>query len=633
MAKNRYFITPLFLAFISSIAIIGTLIYLTFGLPTILRVVVFLLSLILTFGLKKYFKRPHENEEKIISIPLSKKVRAVSLLYNFFFLLGIFLFFKYQSNRSLLSPWDVLPQLEFIIYGLGTACLFWLLTQTEKKLSPFFLINHYFWTFSAALIIYKIGYGYDPFVHQAAVKAIEELGRIYPTTFYYLGQYSLVTFFHTFFGASISLWDKLLVPLLSAVLLPLTFNHSYPGKSVLKNSILLLLLILPFSLFIVTTPQNLGYLFLVLTIIWSLGLKNRGDEIILWLLALAALTCQPIAGVPAVLLAFSFLIIKIKPTFQKNILQISSFLGYLIILPLAFFLLSQSSITTGFHFHSPDLTSFFSFLLPQNPNKENIWLNLTYFIAAGRGLVFLLLIGKGMSLAYTQKTFNYFRHYGLPALALFLAGIITLTIDFNYLIDYERVDYPERLFWITSLFLLPFIFLTLEDVIIRIKKQTISVQLGLTILITILVTTSFYLSYPRFDHYANSHGYATSEADILAVHWINTNALNKDFIVLANQQVSAASLREFGFKKYYSSMFYYPVPTGGPLYQKYLEMISKPNIEIIQNTRKLTGVQTIYFVLNDYWWAADKLRPELGSIADQEISIADGQITIFVFKN
>jgi hypothetical protein len=147
------------------------------------------------------------------------------------------------------------------------------------------------------------------------------------------------------------------------------------------------------------------------------------------------------------------------------------------------------------------------------------------------------------------------------------------------------------------------------------------------------MTSSFYLSYPRFDHYTHSHGYATSEADILAVQWIDRDAHNQDFIVLANQQVSAASLREFGFKKYYSSMFYYPVPTGGPLYQKYLEMISKPNIEIIQNTRKLTGVQTIYFVLNDYWWAADKLRPELGSIADQEISIADGQITIFVFKN
>lgn len=80
-----------------------------------------------------------------------------------------------------------------------------------------------------------------------------------------------------------------------------------------------------------------------------------------------------------------------------------------------------------------------------------------------------------MSLAYTQKPFNYFRHYGLPALALFLAGIITLTIDFDYLIDYERVDYPERLFWLTSIFLLPFIFLTLEDVIIRIKTNNLGI--------------------------------------------------------------------------------------------------------------------------------------------------------------
>ena len=60
-----------------------------------------------------------------------------------------------------------------------------------------------------------------------------------------------------------------------------------------------------------------------------------------------------------------------------------------------------------------------------------------------------------------------------------------------------------------------------------------------------------YLSYPRFDHYHNSRGFSVGRADINAVRWINDHAENDDYIVLANQQVSAAAIREFGFKKYF----------------------------------------------------------------------------------
>jgi hypothetical protein len=49
--------------------------------------------------------------------------------------------------------------------------------------------------------------------------------------------------------------------------------------------------------------------------------------------------------------------------------------------------------------------------------------------------------------------------------------------------------------------------------------------------------------------YFNSRGYSVSAADIKAVNWINENA-KTDFIVLSNQQVGAASLNQFGFKKY-----------------------------------------------------------------------------------
>ncbi|MCG2695722.1 hypothetical protein L6248_02210 [Candidatus Parcubacteria bacterium] len=135
----------------------------------------------------------------------------------------------------------------------------------------------------------------------------------------------------------------------------------------------------------------------------------------------------------------------------------------------------------------------------------------------------------------------------------------------------------------------------------------------------ILISTSLYLSYPRFDHYFNSRCFSTSKNDIEAVNWIENNT-ESDYIVLANQQVSAAALREFGFKKYYSpplidkerglggEVFYYPVPTGGPLYQYYLDMVyEKPSRETMTKAMDLVGVSEGYFVLNKYWWAFDKI--------------------------
>ena len=56
------------------------------------------------------------------------------------------------------------------------------------------------------------------------------------------------------------------------------------------------------------------------------------------------------------------------------------------------------------------------------------------------------------------------------------------------------------------------------------------------------------MSYPRIDNYHNTHSFSISDSDIASVQWIEENA-DDDYIVLANQQVSAAALSQYGFKK------------------------------------------------------------------------------------
>ena len=33
------------------------------------------------------------------------------------------------------------------------------------------------------------------------------------------------------------------------------------------------------------------------------------------------------------------------------------------------------------------------------------------------------------------------------------------------------------------------------------------------------------------------------------------------------------AVREFGFKRYVDDVFYYPIPTGGPLYEQFLQLV------------------------------------------------------------
>ena len=387
-----------------------------------------------------------------------------------------------------------------------------------------------------------------------------------------------------------------------------------------------------FSIFIVTTPQNLAYLFLIAAIVWSIQLQNPTELIIIWLLALAAFITQPVAGIPAIIFAISLSTQFTNNNLIKKLISIISSLGYIIILPIAFYIFSQTNNETIIQWQWPHFKELFSFMIVQNPIKEIWWLNSLYFFQSIQGLLYLATLVAGVILAWRAKQSSYFKYFGLPVLGLSLSAIISTSFSFHFLIDYERSDYAARILFVASLFSLPFILLAFENFIKQVLTKTRYIQVTLLLLFSTMITTSLYFSYPRFDHYYNSHGYATSAADIEAVHWINDHSTNTDYIVLANQQVSAAALREFGFKKYYNNIFYYPVPTGGPLYQYFLQMVQKPNLSTIKDAMKLAGVNKAYFVLNDYWWAADKLGPEAAAIADNYVSLRNGQIMIFEYN-
>ncbi len=628
------------LTLIALISLCGGAVYKFYSLN--IKGVIFasLISIVLYFIIQYLAKKHNQNSTKEIFLTNKKSISNFSIRKNFtiinylfFVVIAFFILIKNTTASSIISPWEIVSDHYFVVYFLATLALLIHITKNNNFTLPLLSI-HYLLSFSVALIIYKIGYGFDPFIHQASVDYIDKFGEITPKPFYYLGQYSLVVIFHKIFHIPISIMDKLLVPLAASIFLPfsirLVLKKWFQNKKFI-NLTLLFLLIFPASFLIVTTPQNLSYIFFLVVVAFGIICKNPHDLLLVYLFSFTTLAIHPIAGIPAILYSLMLTVYHSDIHKYKNIIFTLLFLLSVFALPFAFsFINSASSEAPG--------GGAIDFALPQIeiPQKENALLNFSYLFGFNYLYLFLLFMIAGIIIFFKHKRKSKsFTIPGMMSLAMIVSFFITRSLPFQFLIEYERSNYSNRLLIISAIFLLPFILSSLYGLIIRIFKQDRWTKNIILIFLAILITVSHYFSHPRHDNYHNSHGISVGEYDRQAVRWIEDDSKG-DYIVLANQQVSAASLREFGFAKYYETdsekIFYYPIPTGGQLYKYYLDMVYEyPSKKTITEAMDKVGVDTGYFVLNKYWWAYKKILEEAKLEANSYEKIGNGEIYVFKY--
>lgn len=685
----------IFVFFIAFLAIFSAIIYFFYRLNLFAIILAIILSIFSLIILKKVLL-PNTKTAETLEPPLIKTNKSLRfelvIFISYLILISAALreLIISRSDLSLLSPWEVVDSRFFLFYLLSSALLLALLLRSrlKKGIKLFLLSGHYFIGLAIAAIVYRLGYGFDPFIHRAAMETIAQQGIIYPKTPYYLGQYGLIVSFNKILGLSIEFLSRWLVPVLAAWLLPkalldfwqlpqaseetvvetnaeinaekkslinetktskisietLSTNNCCQGGSSKTNNLpwlaTLLILACSWPLFIMTTPQNLSYIFVLLAVYYGLINKQPWPTIIF---SLATTAIHPLAGLPALTWAAwitsEYCLKNLSPRLYRRA-KILIFLSGSLLLPTALFAASGGQIKNirlDADAVGQIIREIFSFGLA---GREDWLLNFVYFLEKNQAAIFLIFIISGL--------IYYFRFLAKkiavdPApwqgllvinLSLIIAFFLSSQVAFFQLIAYEQTDYAKRIIILIALFSSPFLALGLWQLIKFIAQgQSRTGKLIWLLLALWFLTASLYLSYPRFDKYHNSRGYSTGLWDLAAVELISQQAQG-DYIVLANQQVSAAALKTFGFTNYRPSatgeIYFYPIPTGGELYRYYLKMVyEEPSRETITAAMDLATVNEAYLVINKYWHESGKIIQSAKLSADSWQELGNKHVFIF----
>lgn len=553
-----------------------------------------------------------------------------------------------RFTDTLISPWTIFGKNFFILFFLTTFILL-IITQRAKKNAGnlFLLIIHFTLIFTIALIVFKLGYGFDPFIHQATEKYITINGSITPKNPYYIGQYMYVVGGNILTHLSIHTLDKSIVPFFSGIILVLTLYFPFSKKESDKN-LLPAILMLPFiglSCFIMTTPNNFALLLAVLLTGWIWYEQNHWTKttcLFGCLICLTAISIHPFIGLPISIIYFFFnLRQKISKSFFKNILSVVYSFILIFITPLAFLLnawRSQEKLLLKNPFNN--LIDFFSIFAQPHwilIERGVWWQQILYYYRDCIKPLTVIMILAGIFMAWKKWRKSIIHFYLLTAISLIVSAfVISTTIKFPDVISYEQSAYGKRLLELTLILLLPFFVIFWQsffDWLRQHKKWRILISLGLTGLIFL----SFYFTYPTRDNVSLHTGYNVRQADIQTVHFIdNLNNHETNYIVLSNQLISVAALREFGFAKYLTTpageQYFYSIPTGGPFYQYFRKMVyEEPKKAWMIEAMNFAGVDKAYFVHTNYWAPAGEIRDKAKLEADRWWELADGRVWVFEY--
>ncbi len=513
-----------------------------------------------------------------------------------------------RSLWHLFSPWNIIP-----LCLAGTIPLLIPRLQHASLSGSIAVLGS-----ALGALLFPLGFGFDPFLHRATMHHIALYGTITPKPFYYLGDYAI----ELFLRLVLRLPEIPVNAYISAVF---AGGVMYVGTSfgfLAYETIALF----PFALFTVSTPQALGYLWLLLVLFFSThpkGLLPAG------IFALAGIITHPIAGVPTSIFLLASLLGRRFPRVSYSV----SFITQALAIPTLFAL--RNGITHGTlgiswesFSHLERIPHIGSLLFLGNPLMDTL-------VFLGANIFFLTAFLAGITFIRERKTPE-----GHTSTLLFTSGlgsifgfcILSLAFDFPELITYERTDFALRLLALAHLFFLPLAGRSLNKALVYCTKDSLVGKAYAGGLFFLLLTANIFTAYPRHDAYQRSAAFPVTSADMEMVRRIEENSKGEPYVVLGNQMLSAAALSTYGFFFYPKpDMFAYALPTSGKLYELFLALMKSPSQDLIHEASSVSGISRVYVTVHAYWWNSQNILTELERYATSCFSSQDTSITTCVF--
>ncbi len=542
--------------------------------------------------------------------------------------------------RSINSPWALLPSGTFIAIATLFASSFLASLKTRRSVVAAIVALSLLTFASLTTWIYPLGYGFDGFLHRASEDVILKTGTLEPAPPSYIGQYTLVTWLARNWRIIPRVGDVWLVGVL-ALLLPLAAWH-ISSKKRGHNVIVSLLLTIPFGIISATTPQNVAYILGLLALLWLLPTEDEEGgkpsfhhthPVVPWSLLAWSLATHPLAGMPFALAGIALLAQRLRSERWRNAYTLIALIGSVVAVPLAFALRAalQSGVWSWTWLQAIKTSGSWivaRFVLPAT--HLALWPDWANWQSA---LLSFALLGAAIFAFLKDRT----RRPIWSILIAFSAGaaasswLLQTSGDFSFLISYERQDYATRLLIVAQLFLVCPALIGISHWFEYSAHTHPRMRAAALLLGVGWFCANVYNGLPRHDAAAIGHGWSVGKSDIEAVQFIEKQANGKPYTVLANQTVSAAAVSTYGFKRYADDVFFYPIPTGGPLYERFLQMMDKPDLDIAHEAGDLGQSKLVYVVVNSYWWRAEQVIEQLKIIADRTWNVERGAAYIFLF--
>lgn len=550
------------------------------------------------------------------------------------------------TESPILTPWAVLPVGTVLwIAVLWLMLLLSILFVRSAVAAAFHAAIAIFAVTSVTPLVYRVGFGFDGFLHAASERILLTTGTLLPKPLYYIGQYVFTTWFSRRFSIPVDAVDRWLVPVLAALLLPLCVylisktKKSGDAKSEKSEGVrphvddvaederasdfmrpypFLIFLLFPLAPFITTTPQALSYLLSLSALILITRQSLTAASLLFSAWAIAA---HPLAGLPV------FMIILAVIASRRSRIAAALFVALAgASVPIAFAVFSAKT-GVGIQWHLDALSSVSEWgarvtqLSPFIGNRFALWPAWASLAAHASFLLFLLFAVASSATANKRWVLVL----TASAIALWVAGAaLGIGGDFRFLIEYEREDYAGRLQTLAFFCVVPAALPALDAFCRRLARAPYLIRMAV-ILVAVLWTSGLaYASFPRHDAVQTGRGWSTGQWDAEAVRLIHADAAGRDYTVLANQSVSAAAVSELGFLRYADDIFFYPIPTGGPLYALYLKMTyEEPTRDTAKDAAALAKSDLVYVVVNKYWWRSGPLTESLRNASDYNWELPD----------